>query len=280
MQGIHRFISAGLLSLLASWCQAGPELAGAAVYSPNIDIHAYLVSEKYDGVRAYWDGVRLQTRSGRSIPAPDGFLQQLPAAAVEGELWFGRGQFSRSSALIRRAPEHPDYDHEWQSVQLMLFDAPRHPGVFSERLAYLQQLQSPAAVQIRVARQWPVSSHDELQQQLQTLTAEGAEGLMLRRRDSLYPGDDRYDLLKLKLWDDAEAEVIGWIPGKGRLAGLMGSLLVRLDNGREIRIGTGFSDAERQQPPAIGTRITFQYQGFTSTGLPRFARYWRPRPQE
>ena len=57
----------------------------------------------------------------------------------------------------------------------------------------------------------------------------------------------------------------------------MGALRVQLPDGREFRLGTGFTDAEREAPPPVGTRVSFRYQGLTDDGLPRFARYWRLR---
>jgi DNA ligase-1 len=47
-----------------------------------------------------------------------------------------------------------------------------------------------------------------------------------------------------------------------------------------LAIGTGFSDADRQQPPAIGQRVTYTYRGLTAGGVPRFASYLRPAHAE
>ena len=72
----------------------------------------------------------------------------------------------------------------------------------------------------------------------------------------------------------------GYEPGQGRLKGMMGALRVRLQNGREMLLGTGFSDAERQSPPALGARVRFTFRGLTADGLPRFASFDRVRPPE
>ena len=260
---------------------SGPEITLAQVYSPQLDVTAYYVSEKFDGVRAFWDGQQLLTRQGNALVIPDVFRAQLPQQALDGELWFGRGEFSRASALVKRLPAHADYLAEWQAVHYMLFDAPQQPGGFEQRLAFLQSVTDAVQrPQLVVAPQWSVSSHAELQQQLQEFAVAGAEGLMLRHRQAAYRGGRSSDLIKLKTFDDAEATVVAHLPGKGKFRGMLGSVLVRLDNGREFRIGSGFTDVERMAPPALGSRITFQYQGYTSTGLPRFARYWRLRDEE
>lgn len=256
---------------------ANEHLAEAERYQEGVALRDYFVSEKYDGVRAYWDGSQLTSRSGRLIPAPDEFLHQLPSFAVEGELWFGRGQFARANALIKRTADTAQYLSEWRAVRYMLFDAPKLAGDFTERLLALQGL---SGRQVQAAPQWSVQSHDELMQLLQSLTAAGAEGLMLRRKVGAYRAGRSDDLLKVKLWQDAEATVLRHLPGQGKYQGMLGALLVELDDGRQLRIGTGFTDQQRAQPPAIGSRITYKHQGYTSTGLPRFAVYWRARPTE
>ena len=100
---------------------------------------------------------------------------------------------------------------------------------------------------------------------------------MLHRADASYHAGRSADLLKLKPYLDREATVIAHIPGQGRNAGRMGSLLVRDANGQEFRLGTGFTDAQRMNPPAIGTLVTYKYQGLTNKGLPRFASFLRIR---
>ena len=275
------FWTGALLIWLSSLVYAQPELTLAQVYRDDLDVTAYYVSEKYDGVRAYWDGQQLLTRQGNTLLIPDFFRRQLPEQPLDGELWFGRDEFSRAAALVHRLPDHTQYHSEWHTVRYMLFDAPQQPGGFAQRLAYLESLTDAVKrPQLLVAPQWTVASHFELQQQLQEFTEAGAEGLMLRHQQAPYRGGRSNDLIKLKAFDDAEATVVAHLPGKGKFKGMLGSVLVRMDNGREFRIGSGFSDAERLAPPPLGSRITFQYQGYTSTGLPRFARYWRRRDDE
>jgi DNA ligase-1 len=58
---------------------------------------------------------------------------------------------------------------------------------------------------------------------------------------------------------------------------MVGALIVRTPEGLEFAIGSGLSDALRQTPPAIGSEITYRYNGYTSNGIPRFARFLRER---
>jgi len=73
--------------------------------------------------------------------------------------------------------------------------------------------------------------------------------------------------------------VIAHQPGQGQFSGLLGALQVRSDGGRVFDIGTGFSQATRAHPPAVGQRITYTHRGLTSQGLPRFASYLRQAPE-
>jgi DNA ligase-1 len=85
-------------------------------------------------------------------------------------------------------------------------------------------------------------------------------------------------LLKVKTFHDAEALVVGHQDGAGRHKGRLGALLVRLPDGTDFAIGTGFSDRERSNPPAIGTTVTFRYQELSDAGVPRFPSYIGVRP--
>jgi len=274
----NRFLR--LACLFAGWLPLAPAaeppaLAHAEVYRAGIDPAAYWVSEKLDGVRAVWDGGQLRFRSGRLIAAPAWFTQGFPARALDGELWIGRGQFERLSGIVRK--EMPD-DAEWRQVRYLLFELPRAEGGFSERVAVMRQLVAEAGLsQLQVVEQSRVADQQVLKRKLDAVVEGGGEGLMLHRADALYRAGRSDDLLKLKPWDDAEAVVVAHLPGKGKYAGKLGALLVELPNGRHLRIGGGFSDAQRDHPPTVGTTITYRYRGQTGKGLPRFATFLRVR---
>jgi DNA ligase 1 len=105
----------------------------------------------------------------------------------------------------------------------------------------------------------------------------GGEGLMLHRAEARYETGRSRALLKLKPLHDAEATVTGHIAGKGRHEGRMGALRMRTPEGREFLLGTGFSDAQRDDPPPVGSMLTYSYRGRTDAGLPRFASFVRLR---
>jgi DNA ligase-1 len=250
-----------------------PALALAEVYAPGADLSAYLVSEKLDGVRAYWDGARLITRGGRVINAPDWFTAGLPPVALDGELWLGRGRFAAVSGAARRLEPEPE---TWRHMRYMLFDLPGADDGFETRLALLGRLIDEAGgAHVQLVEQAPVADHDALMALLERVVAGGGEGLMLHRRDAPYRPGRGSDLLKVKPYLEAEARVVDHVPGRGKYQGMMGSLLVALPDGRRFRIGTGFSDAERAEPPPVGSAVSFKYHGLTKYGLPRFASFLR-----
>ncbi|MFB2732845.1 DNA ligase [Shewanella mangrovisoli] len=259
-----------------------PNIQLATEFSKEKSAHIkdFLVSEKLDGVRGYWDGKRLMTRQGNPILAPRWFTVDFPTTPMDGELWLGRGRFEAISGLIRQTSAN---ESEWQNVRFMVFDLPKSQGSFEARYQQMQTLIAGKSVYLQVIEQVRVESIEALHQKLDTLVAQGGEGLILHRRTALYVPGRNPNVMKLKPYLDAEARVIGHIAGKGQFAGQLGALRVQTADGRVFSIGTGFSLAERQHPPAIGTLITYKYLGLTVNGLPRFASFLRVRsdmPQE
>ncbi|MGB1563892.1 MAG: DNA ligase [Sinimarinibacterium flocculans] len=256
---------------------APPPLMLAQRYEAGVDVRDYWISEKLDGVRGYWDGSRLLTRGGHRIRTPDWYTAGWPHVPLDGELWIGRGRFDEVSGIVRR--EQPE-DGAWQRVRYMVFDLPAHPGTFDERLAALRDLICRLRIDwLQPLAQFRLDSPAALEARLADILSAGGEGLMLHRAAALRQARRSEDLLKLKAHDDAEAQVIGHEPGQGRYRGMLGALRVRAADGREFRLGTGFTDAQRRSPPPPGTWVTYRYNGLTATGLPRFARFLRVRDE-
>lgn len=252
-----------------------PALMRANVYRPGIDLGAYWLSEKYDGVRALWDGQRLLTRGGQPIVAPRWFTTGWPAQPMDGELWGGRGRFETTVSTVRQ--QQPD-DAAWRQVRFMVFDLPSHPGVFTERLNAYQALVTGLRQSWVVAvPQERVADHSRLLRRLDQVVRAGGEGLMLHRGDALYRAERNDDLLKVKTHEDAEARVIGYEPGRGKHLGRMGALVVETPEGLRFRIGSGFTNEQRQQPPPMGSWVTYLFRGQHDSGLPRFATFLRVR---
>lgn len=247
----------------------------ANVYHPDIDLKAYWVSEKYDGIRGYWDGKRLLTRGGEQVYPPAWFIAGWPNVALDGELWAGRGGFADAVSTARR--QTPD-DAAWRKMRFMVFDLPTHEGTFDQRLPVLKSTVASINLPwVQVVKQSKVDDHRSLQKMLNSITKDGGEGLMLHRGASFYRAERNDDLLKVKLHDDAEARVIAYMPGKGKHAGQLGALVVEMPNGQRFKLGTGFSDAQRAQPPVLGSLVTYRFRGVNDSGIPRFASFLRVR---
>jgi len=266
-----------LLSRMA-WAEAPALLLAETYRAGSVDVSRYLVSEKYDGVRAYWDGQRLWTRGGNPIHAPDWFIAALPEQPLDGELWMGRGHFEAVAAAIRR---DTPVDAEWLRIRYMLFEMPGGEGDFATRAEALHAIARRAGVAwLQAVEQARVADDARLQRRLSAILKAGGEGLMLHRADAPYVTGRSDALLKLKAWHDAEAIVIAHLPGNGRYAGALGALRVRAADGREFSLGTGFTDAQRRAPPPVGATVAYRYRELTAHGMPRFARFWRVRPPE
>lgn len=265
----------GLLNTPAQAAPVAPALLLAKPAGPGLDVPRYLVSEKLDGVRAYWNGQQLLLRSATAIRAPADFTARLPARALDGELWLGRGRFDDVSALIRR--ERSTDDPLWRELRYVVFELPDAPGDFAQRDQALRELLSSGrgGEGVQAAQQRRLADQPQLDRWLAEVIAAGGEGLMLHQADAPYVTGRSDLLLKLKPQLDAEALVIAHLSGKGRHAGRLGALKVRTPEGREFALGSGLSDAQRDDPPAPGRWVTYRYRGLTRSGLPRFATFWR-----
>jgi len=251
---------------------SGPPVLLAERWDPDVhDPTGWWMSEKLDGVRAWWDGTQFLSRRGNPFLAPDWFTEALPDHPLDGELFVGRGAFQRTVSIVRRM----DRSDHWRDVAFVVFDGPELPGPFEERLSQLQdRLAGPF---LRVLDHSPCGGAEALQAELARVEALGGEGLMLRKPGSAYVRGRSETLLKVKTFQDAEATVVAHLPGTGRHEGRLGALRVVLDDGTEFKVGTGFSDAEREEPPEVGAVITIRYQELTKAGVPRFPSFVRRR---
>jgi len=252
-----------------------PAIQLATRYNPDIKIKDYLVSEKLDGVRARWNGEILITRSGHIINAPKWFIQDFPQQILDGELWIGRNRFDEVSAIVRRKIAD---DKKWQLITFNIFDLPLSPSPFLKRYREMNQLLSGnSSPHIKLIKQKELVSKVELNDWLDLIEEKHGEGLMLHHKESLYDHNRSNKLLKLKKVYDAEAIVIAHLNGKGKYKDMLGALLMEMPNGIQFRLGSGLSDFLRQNPPKIGSTVTYQYYGITKNGKPRFASYLRIR---
>lgn len=254
---------------------AQPEVQLAKIYNENVSVTDFLVSEKYDGVRAIWTGTELVTRAGHPIYAPAWFTEKLPNVWLDGELWSKVGDFQFiASATSKQKP----VDSQWRQLSYMVFDAPDYLHTFLQRSQRYTKIVNELNIPfVKAVEQFTVTTNQQLTARLAKYIEQGAEGLMLHRKSALFNSGRSDNLLKLKPFMDAEARVIGITLGKGKYTNQMGALLVEMPSGIRFKIGSGFTDAQRADPPQVGSIITYQYHGYTERGVPRFASFLRVR---
>ncbi len=258
--------------------QVIPQLTLAKHFQDSLMTHPYWVSEKLDGIRCYWDGRQLHTRNGRVIHPPAWFVKDLPSQALDGELWLKRGAYQLvAKTVLDKKPN----EKMWREITFQVFDLPHSKKPFDLRQQQLQKLISASpAKHLHWVKQEKMANLPAIKSHLQKIASMGGEGLMLREPDSQYVAGRSSTLLKMKIRQDAEATVIAYQAGRGKFENMMGAIWVEMSDGTLFKIGTGFSNDERETPPPIGSDITYSYQGYTDKGLPRFASFLRLKQKE
>ena len=268
--GRRRAPSPGVATQVSSSSGDAPKLLLAHRYKADIDISQWWMSEKLDGVRAYWDGGQFISRLGNLYLAPEWFTAQFPSTPLDGELFCGRGMFQKTVSVVRRQ----DRSDDWKTVRYLVFDAPAIHAPFEERMESIRDLLDACASEyIEALGHERCEGNDHLETELAKVEAQGAEGLMLRQPGSPYQVGRSWTLLKVKSFFDTEAKVVAHLEGTGRHMGRLGAVMAELKDGTRFKVGTGFSDHERENPPVIGSIITFRYQELTDGGVPRFPSY-------
>ncbi|KXS17784.1 DNA ligase/mRNA capping enzyme [Gonapodya prolifera JEL478] len=239
----------------------------------NVDPTGWWISEKLDGVRAYWDPKRRQfySRLGNPFTPPDWFTETLPGnMSLDGELFVGRGKFIETVSVVKTMNSK-----HWAKVTFQVFDAPSiGDEPFESRLKVIEDHFAKSPIDhVKVVKQTKCTGQAHVLQMLKDVEAKGGEGLMLRKPASRYERTRSNTLLKVKSFYDAEAIVEGHEPGKGKNSGVMGALKCAMASGKKFRVGTGFTDRERANPPKVDSIITYRFQELTKDGVPRFPSY-------
>jgi DNA ligase-1 len=220
------------------------------------DVSGWLMSEKLDGVRAIWNGEDFISRNGNVFDVPESFKAAMPSVALDGELWMGRGKLQETVSVIRSGKQDP----RWEQIKFHVFDAPMFDATFQERIKYCAELLESNLFAVAVPHS-RCGSQIDLHLLCRQIVSDGAEGLMVRDPNSQYIQGRTNKLLKYKIITSDEGKVIS-------TTGKLDSIAVEW-RGMIVNLGTGFDAATRKNPPAIGSIVTFEYRGFTDSGLPR-----------
>jgi DNA ligase 1 len=240
-------------------------------YDPGIKrkVTSLLIQEKYDGIRALWDGFVLRTKTGHVIKVPAWWSDTLPTFPLDGELWMGRGTFQRLTSVVKTGS-----DKEWAEVSFVVFDAPTFPGPYVSRYEALRMLHQHhteahgSKSNLEIVDSVPCLGHDHLFEEFTRVCRAGGEGLILRDPDAPYTPGRSAGVWKFLSASSDEAKVVGHEMGKGRLDGKVGALVLNW-NGIRFSCGSGMTDADRENPPPIGAVVTFEYKNRTTSGSPR-----------
>ncbi len=269
----------------------------------------------------------LWTRSGKVIYAPDSFIDRLPEnVLLDGELYAGRGNFQ---FLRRTIADFTPTEIDWDHILYRVFDSPNPEVMFQPRLIkvrndYVFEIKKESLefakntqgskwgfkeTLLFLERKAPefLLEHEELpfnykkamdhvHAKLEELLDKGAEGVMLRT-GSWHPMRS-HNLLKYKPWHSMDGKVVGYTYGLGKYVGMMGALVVELENKKQLKL-SGFTDLQRKfydpdieikaaKHPGdyadsdvnhplyqLGTIIEFKYRELSDDGIPKEARFYR-----
>ena len=250
-----------------------PSLLLLKSYNSDINVTNWLISEKLDGVRAYWDGKKLISRNGKEFVVPKWFTKGFPSFEIDGELWTKRDDFENIISIVNMQTPHDG----WKKISYQIFEVPHQKGGLLERLSVLEKwLGKNPNEFIKILPQKVCKGSEYLEKLLDEFMAKGAEGLVVREPNALYVAKRSAKALKVKKAEDDECVVKGYTKGQGKFEGLVGALLCEWKD-RVLKIGSGLSDDDRKNPPVIDANITFKYNGLTKYGNPKFPVFLRVR---
>ena len=239
------------------------------------DISNWWMSEKLDGIRAYWTGEKFLSRTGKEITPPQSFTQEMPKGIIlDGELCAGRNKFNLTSSIVRKTKDVEKYVDDWtNNITYNVFDTVcDHP--FERRMGILYDTIRNFKF-IKIVRQTKVKNQNHLNKELDKVLDKGGEGLMLRQPESMYERKRSKSLLKVKKFHDMEVRIIGYREGTGKYKGMLGSYECETKGGSKFNCGSGLNDDDRVNRLDVGMFITVKYFELSKEGVPRFPIFMR-----
>ena len=250
----------------------GLDLQRGKNYKQHHTIKNWVMSEKLDGIRAYWNTKELLTRKGNKIYAPKWFIKSLPNFELDGELWTKRDDFENIQSIVM--DKNPS--KKWKEITYNIFEVPKQKGDFLSRLGLAQKYIKKENLQhIKVIKQIKIKNKAHLEEFMNEIINKKGEGVIVKNPDLEYFQGRSSNILKVKKFSDMEGEVIGINISQN--TGVLKSLKVKLENGIIFNLGTGFTKKQREDSFTVGTIVSFKYYGFTKNGKPKFASFLRVR---
>lgn len=245
------------------------------VYNENQHkINNWIMSEKLDGIRAYWNGKKLLSKNGNKIYIPKELIKNYPSFHLDGELWTKRNDFENiQSIVLDKTPTK-----KWKEITYNIFEVPNQKGNFNQRIKVLKDwIKTNKNTNIRVIRQVKCKNKKHLNSYLKTLLDKKAEGVIIKNPNISYFTGRNKNILKVKKFKDMEGKVIAI---NYNINNKFKSLKILLKNNIEFNLGGGFTNEEKINHPKIGDTVTFKYYGLTKYKKPKFASFLRIRKEE
>lgn len=251
------------------------EIQKPKIYNKQIHkIDNWVMSEKLDGIRAYWNGKELLSKNGNKIYAPIWFIKELPNFDLDGELWTKRNDFENiQNIVLDKTPSK-----QWNQITYNIFEVPNQKGNFMQRLKVIKDWQKIHKLKhLKVIPQTICKNEKHLNSYLNKLILDKAEGIIIKNPEKEYFKGRSDEVLKVKKFFDMEGIVIGHNFNKKNK---FKSLIIKLENNIIFNLGGGFSNLQREKPPKIGEIVTFKYYGLTKNKKPKFASFLKVRKAE
>jgi len=266
------------LSFVAPKATKGDPISGGVLLAEHwdhvSDPTGCWMSDKLDGVRAYWNGEGFYSRNGNLFHAPRFLTEAMPKVALDGEFYLGPGKLFETISIVK---EKVPSERRWKQITFQVFDLPDSKEPFEARVAQIkkivQQLCAHTKLRpcpVQAVEQTRCTSRKHLDDYHRKVVGRGVEGTMLRLAKSLYERRRSRSLLKVVDTHTAEARVVGYEPGEGKHEGILGAYqAVVLTSGVQFKVGGGLTDAQRKRPLKLGSVFTFRYKGLNPSGKPR-----------
>ena len=238
----------------------------------NQNISGWVMSEKLDGIRGYWDGDSIYTKGGKRLSPPPKFTQDFPPFALDGELWTKRQDFENIQSQILAVGSR------WEEITYHIFEVPNAKGDFLQRLQKAREwFDKHPNNKVKILTQHPCPNKKSLNEYLELIISKGGEGVMVKNAHLTYRVGRTDSMLKVKKAADMEGRVVAINLNLDQTH--IKSLTLRLDNGVMFKLGNGFTKQQRLTPPPVGSKVTFKYYGLTKYGKPKFASFLRLRAE-
>lgn len=237
-----------------------------------------IVQPKYDGVRCTIskdaEGIHILSRKGKPYNVPhlkEWACKNEHLLPLDGELYNHKElSFQEITSAVKRLSditpkiryvvydrpiEGPNNNDRWEQLQSDFKDLPK------DSPCYL----STSELCFNMEQVWEF--HKKCVEQ-------GYEGAIIRNVNGKYEfGFRSNDLIKLKVFDDAEFRIIDVVEATGRDKGTAifvcecgtGTFNVKPQGTRELR-----AEYFRDRKKLLGKMVTIQYQGLSDDGIPRF----------